>query len=67
MYCYEVAKTLREYADIIDNQQGGNDRVETYFSPRGTKLTTMTATCFGHEIPHEPYCFPPLVSEQKEK
>ncbi len=55
IFIYEVAKTLREYADMLENNLGGREHVEIYNGPRGTKLTAIGVTWYGEQIPqHSP-------------
>ena len=51
IFISEVAKTLREYADIIENNLAGRRHLEIYNGPRGTKLTAIGATWYGEQIP----------------
>jgi hypothetical protein len=51
VFIHEVAKTLREYADMLEKNQAGREHVEIYENPRGTKLTAIGVTWYGERIP----------------
>ena len=51
VFVHELAKTLREYADMIDKDEAGREHVEKYEGPRGTKLTVIGVTWYGEQIP----------------
>lgn len=46
----EVARTIREYADMIEHGDAGNRACEVYES-QGTKLTVIGASWNGERIP----------------
>ena len=47
----EIARTLREYAEMIDKNEAGREHVEVYSGPRGTRLIVTGATRNGEQIP----------------
>ena len=51
VFVHELAKTLREYADMIDKNEAGREHIEKYDGPRGTKLTVIGVTWHGQQIP----------------
>jgi hypothetical protein len=51
VFIHEVAKTLREYADMLEANQAGREHVEIYEGARGTRLTAIGATWYGKRIP----------------
>jgi hypothetical protein len=48
----ELAKTLREYADMIDNGTARNLSCDTYTGPRGTMLTRISSCFDGGQTLH---------------
>lgn len=46
-FALEVAQTLREYADALEQCQLGNRACDVFISPRGTRVTVIGATYEG--------------------
>ena len=47
----EMAKTLRQYADMIEARKAGHDVVETFTSAGGTRLVKVAGPYYGQCIP----------------
>lgn len=53
----ELARILKEFADIEGSAYGGQRGVETYTDKEGNKLTSIVAFDFGCEIPYAKLAF----------
>lgn len=53
----EIARLLREFADIEESAYGGQRRVETYTDKEGNKVTSIVALDYGNEIPYPKRAF----------
>lgn len=53
----EIARMLREFADIEESAYGGQRQVETYTDKKGNKLTNIVSLDYGCKIPYEKKAF----------
>ncbi len=50
-FVLEVAKTLRQYADMLESGKAGHREVDTFVSPGGTRLFAIGAAWSRRNIP----------------
>jgi len=53
LFCFEAARALREYADMVDSGHAGRHACETYTSTGGTRLTAIGSKWSGAQLPLE--------------
>ena len=51
MWCFEIAQTLRAYADAVEKQETGQYATGVFDSPGGTRMVITTGTWIGHKSP----------------
>ncbi len=53
MWSFEIAKTLREYADAVESGDAGEHATALFDSKGGTKMTIIAGTWMGHKSPKQ--------------
>lgn len=57
LLCAVVARTLREYLEMLECGRGGNEQQETFVSGNGTEVSVMAVSSAVVGIPREePLC-----------
>ena len=51
MWSLEIAKTLREYAEAVENGDAGQNATAIFDSNGGTKMTIIAGTWIGRKSP----------------